>query len=491
MRAVSSLPGGIDPLNHTCDEACSAEISLGLGSRTSFDSLPVEIISIVFRIHAQENSQSGPQSCLRLGKICRRWRQIAWSTPDIWAKLVILPRHATSRTHFVLADEWLGRTGKLPLWIEFSSHRETWKPDPWRFIQRASNLMLKVLTRYSDRWYSVTLDLPSTTLEGIGSLSRTPSMLHHLSLEAIWSNEDDFLVPDYPRIPTFSNCSPKTVNISLLNVDLDWTSLTNLTLEFVDLAEVRHILPKAINLSECTLEEVAECGSVMPTVIGPVCPELKSLSVSFSDWEAARSFCNAIALPHLNYLKFKGPDADFSMDNLIHFLTQSSCTLKSLSINESACDHGSLIDLAPLLHTLTELRISGGNGLNGTDTFYHLLADPDQLSEHLPPIASSNALPYLPNLEKFTWEGCTPYPWDTLLGLLVPAPCNEASHRRPLKSVEINCIVEEYDATPSIPKAVLRQLSPFIDVEFKLTMSDWSGDPRMDLWSASLENSED
>ena len=58
---------------------------------------------------------------LRLGAVCRRWRQLAWATPNLWVTLSLAIGPSTRRSLAEslpgLLREWIGRSGALPLTI--------------------------------------------------------------------------------------------------------------------------------------------------------------------------------------------------------------------------------------------------------------------------------------------------------------------------------------------------------------------------------------
>jgi hypothetical protein len=57
---------------------------------------------------------------LSLGAICSYWREISWSTPSLWSSLVVsVPRRRHMATG--IAQEWLARSGHLPLSIRIVS----------------------------------------------------------------------------------------------------------------------------------------------------------------------------------------------------------------------------------------------------------------------------------------------------------------------------------------------------------------------------------
>ncbi|PPQ95619.1 hypothetical protein CVT26_008648 [Gymnopilus dilepis] len=459
-----------------------------------FDTLPVEIISIVFifYVHHEKKRSHSP---LILGRICRRWRQVAWSTPDLWTALAISTERATLPTHIQLAEEWLSRAGTLPLSISYTSDDCYDTAFGW-VVPEVYKQMFEVLGRYSNRWRSLSLSLPSALLEVLGTLSRPSPMLHYLSVDAFWEDYDHFRIPNFPRIPTFSKSSPKVVDISCFKIALDWTAVTELRIELVDIAEVLFILQTASNLRECKLEQVSDHWSTPTEYDLIVCPILKDLSITFADRQSPVQFCDAISLPaltRLSYRSFDDWDLDFSMDDLLTFLTQSSCPLKKLIINEADFERGSLISVAPLLSSLTELHISffptssDRSDYDELDVFYHILADPAQVRAHSLPFTSSPTQPLLPYLEAFHWSGNRPYPWETIPGLVQPLSHNRLPYTRPLRRVQIYCAETDIAHISYIPKQILQKLLEFEDVEYELTVSQHESQGKLDWWKASTD----
>ncbi|PPR06075.1 hypothetical protein CVT26_005281 [Gymnopilus dilepis] len=462
-----------------------------------FDSLPFEIASFIFEHYIYSSlSRQGPCAPLLLGKICRKWRGIAWSTPSLWARLSIYYQHIMSEMRAELAKEWLSRSGTLPLVIELSSFCDDDSCTcTWASMTPKCEQMLEVLIQFSDRWHSLTLVLPPPSLEGL-TLSCSASILYHLSLDGRWYDQSrDFRIPNYVRTSLFSSCSPRIVRMSYLNVDLDWTSVVDLTLESVDVEDMLYVFRTAPNLFKCTLADVCHRRFVTMMEEGLItCPSVESLDISFADGSSPGLFFSAVALPALKHLSYRGHEVLLYMDDLILFLTQSFCTLKSLFVNQSEFEPDtSLINLAPFLSALTDLRICDERYYaGGRHTFYHLLADTNCLPVHLRPVPFlAPGLPYLPCLETFVWEGPAPYAWETLPGLIQPVVADSrdaASRCRPLKAVKITCIMDATDNVPYIPRESLRHLSGYRDVEFKFTARSAGHDEGgLDLWTASVE----
>ena len=91
---------------------------------------------------------------LSLGAICSYWREIAWSTPSLWSSLVVrFPskfKH-DSYTATGIAQEWLARSGQLPLSICIYA-----EPD----YHQAVSALADIINPYSSRWSDLDLYIP-------------------------------------------------------------------------------------------------------------------------------------------------------------------------------------------------------------------------------------------------------------------------------------------------------------------------------------------
>ncbi|PPQ72536.1 hypothetical protein CVT26_004015 [Gymnopilus dilepis] len=477
------------PSKHSQPRRSTSHYRPSRDSRKPFDSLPVEVVSIVFKhyVHSvSQKSQRPYRSPLGLGKVCRRWRQIAWATPDLWTKLRIRRQDPVSMLYAELADEWLSRSRTLSLWIGFEFHCV--RQD--KYNRSVGQRMLEIFGRYSDRWYSLSLTVPDFILVNFRPTPSPSPVLHTISLKG--NPNHGVGSPYHVSIPTFAEFSPKIVNVSFLQLDLDWTFVTVLEICRVDIAEVSRILPLATNLSKCTLRKVGSLNRALnPTITKISCPSLESLDIDFSDLESQSLFCCTGSLPALKRLTFKGC-REQSTDMLIALLTQSSCTLKCLVFFEPWQDTFALSHLAPLLSSLTELNVfSDHSSYSAIDIYssYHILANQSSIS----PIGLTATWPkfLLPSLEIFKWFGKGhSYPWETLPGLIMPVSLDGEIYRRPLKLVQISFDDAAAVNVPHISKGTIQQLSEFTDVTFEFTVNYYLSEQKMDWWKVSLEESQ-
>ena len=88
---------------------------------------------------------------LSLGAICNYWREIAWSTPSLWSSLVVrVPSKYDSHMATGIAQEWLARSGRLPLSICILSTS----------YNDAVSALADIINQYSARWSDLDLYIP-------------------------------------------------------------------------------------------------------------------------------------------------------------------------------------------------------------------------------------------------------------------------------------------------------------------------------------------
>ncbi|KAK6977574.1 hypothetical protein R3P38DRAFT_2748122 [Favolaschia claudopus] len=114
--------------------------------------LPQDIIEEIFlaclpTTHDAVMSPTEPP--LLLGRICSRWRSIAFALPRLWSSLHIHLRFVDSHEKRVAAvDEWLKRASPLPLSISVHGDDGPFKND---------TAVVDILTRLSSHWFKLHL----------------------------------------------------------------------------------------------------------------------------------------------------------------------------------------------------------------------------------------------------------------------------------------------------------------------------------------------
>ncbi|KAK6996911.1 hypothetical protein R3P38DRAFT_3370720 [Favolaschia claudopus] len=118
--------------------------------------LPQDILAEIFlaclpTTHDAVMSPTEPP--LLLGRICSRWRSIAFAFPRLWSSLHIYLRFVDAHEKRVAAvDEWLKRASPLPLSISVRSDDPGLGPD-----YKTEATVVDILTRFSSRWFKLRL----------------------------------------------------------------------------------------------------------------------------------------------------------------------------------------------------------------------------------------------------------------------------------------------------------------------------------------------
>ncbi|KAK7052166.1 F-box domain-containing protein [Favolaschia claudopus] len=255
--------------------------------------LPNEIVSVVFvhflPTYPEPPRFFGPRSPFTLTHICRRWREIALTTPELWRAIHL---GFGGETAALLAPLWLERSGCLPLSIRVAD-------SPAELLDFQS--IFGALIPHRARWEQLDLNLYNPkdleVLDGPLPLLRTLSVY----------------LDDHLRNPLLLQTVPllRTAvldDYGLLGLILPWSQLTSLTLRVIYSSKCVPILRQAQNLVSCTL-----------TIYG--------LHNMPDDW------IPVLTLPRLETLVFHRDSISYGTELLSFFITPA---LRSLEIGEAS-----------------------------------------------------------------------------------------------------------------------------------------------------------
>ncbi|KAF9483077.1 hypothetical protein BDN70DRAFT_874313 [Pholiota conissans] len=285
---------------------------------TPFRRLPDDMLREIF-IACLQDDRNAFMSCreapLLLGLVCRKWRDLAYSTPTLWASLhipypvpvdrtLVMDYHllrtdvemAMVEKHYTAVKDWLHRSGACPLSISFCCVHLGGRGQNMHMLQGVVETYVKILLDFSQRWRSLELfipfgrclnpiaDLPATSVPNLKHLRLTFSHDVQESQSSQWSSSSLLTAP------TLKTLYISFMPFRLSSVPNKWDHLTSLTLSsstpflshnvrtVANLEEAYAIFNKCRRLVHCALD-IFDVPAVA-TVSGVLSlPHLKSLSI--------------------------------------------------------------------------------------------------------------------------------------------------------------------------------------------------------------------
>ncbi|KAJ7186430.1 hypothetical protein C8R46DRAFT_275227 [Mycena filopes] len=277
--------------------------------------LPNELTSIMFLHFIPDyplcSPLAGPFSPNVLTQVCRQWRDISLSIPELWrATRLSTPAGDLAS----MLDLHLGRSHGRPLSLELDESSEYRIPTEVFEVIAACREHLEYLK--FDLWTSG----EEVRLISAGSMP----LLRRLDME--FQEEFDLRFSDVPLLTTvvLDVCAA-------LCLHLPWTQLTSLTLRFVTLPIGLSIVENARNLTFCELRLLYDYEDAIPQ------PDLPLLSLTSlvlkSEGGGAIPALPPFIAPALRTLSvpeiFLAPDP---IGSVTAFMTRSGCTLLELRV---------------------------------------------------------------------------------------------------------------------------------------------------------------
>ena len=355
---------------------------------------PPEIASHIFIQYAPPsvNSYKGGRSTpLLLGSVCRKWRQLAWATPQLWSSIVIGP----DKVPLGLVAEWLERSASLPLTIKFYGYSGQLKG------------VSQILNKHSARWYDMYLYIPPTFFRRFDGLSQG-NILHRLVLR---TNTSPNTHSDPPKFSMKSE--PRPTDLTLLEVGLPcvviiWNNLTVASLSEIDVGDCVELIRRAPLLHTLRMREINSLSGIFPLPNTRIVhPHLHALELQITDRSASVGFLDSVCLPSLE--QWIHERDIFLVEHMISFIEWSP-RLKVLKVSTDNIPDHQVAQLLSHLSTLEllELRSFQDRYYRISDLIYLLCASGE----------STLFLPRMQSLE-FVCTSSGSFPWDSLDQLFV------------------------------------------------------------------------
>ncbi|KAF9524280.1 hypothetical protein CPB83DRAFT_618711, partial [Crepidotus variabilis] len=347
---------------------------------------------------------------LTLRAVCRSWYYIASSNKMLWTSFSInlTPRSVVGVGK--LAEEWLDRSGELPLVIRLLYNGRVSLYDGQ--IQRSeldgtgfSKPLLNAICTVSHRWDMVAFKLPNIFMQDLRcDVRRPPSCLRSLVLADSLEDPTTSGVLNLGFIP-----SPVRLRLDLPleQVRLRWDKLTHFhATHFINIEAVVDILyfaPSLLYFCPTGLEFDLRNQNIIRH------PNLQHLDIQ----NCFSTILDLFSFPALRELSVEGFHLEY--DAGINFINRSQCRLHNLSIDGLGCL--STEELIVFLTSTPSLRLLELDHIELDSTFFDRFAE------------SSN---FLPNLSILSLDFDDPEFLRTFFRLLIPST---TSRSRPLLKI--------------------------------------------------------
>ncbi|KAL1746390.1 hypothetical protein HDZ31DRAFT_81287 [Schizophyllum fasciatum] len=318
--------------------AHTATVSASSLRRRAVDRAPIEILSMIFTsallltpIALYDRRLEAMWTALGVSQVCRRWRQVACSTPQLWTNITIgVPFTSGKRA---LVELSLARSGPVLLDINLDVRHPDFDGDDIPSGETQEMLdCLELVLPHAQRW--VNLDVICDTLPVMRAfLERTkdirPRQLARIALmrpNPLFAALGMDPEPDeLDSVPLFSGPLPALKEVVLHGTHVDWASralddLIDLELRyqteftmpswehFVGVARASpHLRSLALTGWGPDLDDIDTC-SRSSAVEMLTLPSLTSLSLGYLDAANAKKLLGLMSMPRLQHVTIEDAD---------------------------------------------------------------------------------------------------------------------------------------------------------------------------------------
>ncbi|KAF4612009.1 hypothetical protein D9613_004329 [Agrocybe pediades] len=421
--------------------------------------LPVEMLSTIFYSCFSEKFRQDDGELmygdffipLKIGSVCRTWRQVARSTPELWTIIHFQRLFRTTSEvcdQYKMMEEWIHRSRALPIYVSLYEYAEE-NANLGREADGCNcwNKSLELLAQCCDRWKDATLDLSRASFEYIASNLKLKAPTRNLTLgtDELWPRVADASEVLNLWQESGFGANPITVNfnhsVRFMHFSIDWQCVTEVNAQGWLPLECAILLRHAPRLVSCTFTEVDDFGvESQPIVNWPIVYHNSLRQLSFKCDVSPTGFFNQVALTSLEEFEYSPHHgSDLSVDDgqiLMAFLCRSGFRLSKLSLGRNRFTHEFVVALLNTVPSLKHVSLCFSYFPSDTDIWamnsflLHLSRTATSLSE-----TNGQASKFLPRLEVLELHGCRYYdfPWRSVPDVFGRPSELGREGRRPLK----------------------------------------------------------
>ncbi|KAJ3570921.1 hypothetical protein NP233_g4091 [Leucocoprinus birnbaumii] len=377
-----------------------------------FKRLPVDIVEEIFYhclpvAHNAVTSVHEPP--LVLGRVCKTWRQVAYSTPRLWTSIHIVAILSGRSTYLEERDAelggisaWISRSGALPLSISIF-HDDPLPQWPGQSLEYQIQPYLDTLYSQLHRWKSIYFtfrDINWTDIlsrihsEDVPLLEELQIIDNIASMGWTVSSEDVDIISAFSRQDGVL-CAPRLRSLSLphyiahtLSKDMRWERITSLDITYHHipfLGDFGRIAIQCSNLTHLTIaftpvwstfqgsdpwpsSFIGETDPLSPPLLIPL-PSLQYLSILArpANDDGVYQTLTALSTPALRHLTWQRPSVDpldppvesRMVESFEVFVARLVNPLEELHLILDFVCETTLIDILSLVPSLKRLSLAG------------------------------------------------------------------------------------------------------------------------------------
>ncbi|CAA7258732.1 unnamed protein product [Cyclocybe aegerita] len=386
--------------------------------------LPPEILSHIFTFclpdfstfDTRKRDMRNNLMPLLLGAVCQHWRDIAWTTPALWNTFSLYIAGQDLETLTGLTEQWLGRSGNLPLYIRLSCEPKATTHGN-NIMARADQVILLIaaLNTHASRWRELDIRIPTYFFDTFHT-----NPLGRSTLEYLYIDPPDGQSNSAETLHLVSTPSLKRLHLSsvyLASVQVQWDSITDIyasAFYLDECLEMFHRAPRLVSAAFPFIIGGDETHTLLESRL--TLPSLKYLHLGHERGVSISALLDKIALPALEELSYDGSEKTLEVPPFVSLLTRSACPLRILTLTSSPVDEENIINLLSKIPSLKRLSI-----ITTIFETYAPIMSPRVLAciSRLPDESHGVEQPsILPKLEVLEYVGFQQLSWPTLLSAL-------------------------------------------------------------------------